>query len=145
VAGYHVYRSITSNGPFVRLTSSLSGATNFTDTTSSTNASTYMVRAVKLQTNPSGSYYNPSQGIFTTIPATGSAIRIAIRRSANAVLLTWNSQVGTSYRVMGKDNLGQGTWIDLSGSIVATATTNSWTMATNIGSRGQQFLRVVSP
>jgi hypothetical protein len=63
VAGYHVYRASSANGPFARLTSSLSAATSFTDSNAPASAS-YMVRAVKLETTPSGSYFNGSEGIF---------------------------------------------------------------------------------
>jgi hypothetical protein len=65
VAGYHVYRAATANGPFARVTSSLVAGNTFTDSGSS--GGTYMVRAVALQTNPSGSYFNPSQGVFASV------------------------------------------------------------------------------
>jgi len=63
VAGYHVYRAPTPAGLYRRLTPSLIKTTNYTDPNRAS-ASSYMVRAVKLQTNPSGSYFNPSQGVF---------------------------------------------------------------------------------
>lgn len=63
IAGYHVYRASSANGPFARLTTSLSTATSFTDSSAPASA-TYMVRAVKLETTPSGSYFNGSEGIF---------------------------------------------------------------------------------
>jgi hypothetical protein len=63
VLGYHVYRASTATGPFTRLTSTLATANTFTDA-STASGSTYMVRAVKLETSGSGTYYNPSQGIF---------------------------------------------------------------------------------
>src|SRR5205823_8606758 len=63
IAGYHVYRATSANGPFSRLTGSLLTAVTFVDAGAPSGA-TYMVRAVKLETTPSGSYYNASQGIF---------------------------------------------------------------------------------
>src|SRR5207302_6996296 len=51
------------NGPFTRLTGSLLTAATFVDASAPSGA-TYMVRAVKLENTPSGSYYNASQGIF---------------------------------------------------------------------------------
>jgi hypothetical protein len=69
VAGYHVYRSSNRFGPFTRLSMSLVTATRFTDSTPGTGSNTYMVRAIKLETSASGSYYNPSQGIFFTLNA----------------------------------------------------------------------------
>jgi hypothetical protein len=67
LAGYHVYRSSSPRGPFTRISSSLVTGTTFEDTSAPEGDSTYMVRAVALQTNPSGSYYNPSQGVFVTV------------------------------------------------------------------------------
>ncbi len=64
VAGYHVYRANTANGPFDRITSSAVGGTAFTD--SASGSYSYMVRALQLENTPSGSYYNLSQGAFAS-------------------------------------------------------------------------------
>jgi hypothetical protein len=61
-AGYHVYRASNTNGPFNRLTSNPIATTNYVDPANGSYI--YMVRAVKLEISASGSYYNPSQGIF---------------------------------------------------------------------------------
>ncbi len=66
VVGYHVYRSPSTNGPFTRLTANVVTGTSYTDATVTTGTHTYMVRAVKLETSASGSYYNLSQGITKT-------------------------------------------------------------------------------
>lgn len=64
--GYHVYRGASASGPFTRLTASAPlTATSFVDAAAPSNA-VYMVRAVKLETSGSGTYYNASQGIFLT-------------------------------------------------------------------------------
>ncbi len=65
IKGYHVYRAANANGPFTRLNSALLGATTFTDPAPLTGG-VYMVRAVKLESTPSGTYYNASQGAFYT-------------------------------------------------------------------------------
>ncbi len=70
--GYHVYRSASPQGPFTRLTSSLLATTSYQDTQTAAGNATYMVRAVTLQTNPSGSYLNPSEGVFITVNASGA-------------------------------------------------------------------------
>jgi hypothetical protein len=67
VVGYHVYRSTSMAVPFTRLTSAAVSGTTFTDTTASSGSYIYMVRAVKLETSASGTYYNPSQGTFVTV------------------------------------------------------------------------------
>jgi fibronectin type 3 domain-containing protein len=144
IAGYHIYRSGSAAGPFTRLTTSLVNGTSFADTSSPSSATTYMVRAIKLQTNPSGSYYNASQGIFATVGAASPAIRVTITRSGNNAILTWNSQAGTAYHVLSKDSLAQTSWTVFSGTITATGPTTSWT-AVNIGSRPQRFFKISSP
>ena len=77
IVGYHVYRATSATGSLTRLTgtsvttsnpagSAITGTT-YTDTTT-TNGTTYqyMVRAVKLETSNTGTYYNFSQGAFVT-------------------------------------------------------------------------------
>jgi hypothetical protein len=67
VAGYYVYRAARPAGPYKRITPALLSATRFADA-NQTRAATYMVRAVKLQRTPSGTYWNPSQGTFASAP-----------------------------------------------------------------------------
>jgi Bacterial Ig domain len=87
VLGYHVYRAATPAGPFTRLTSVLLNATNYSDPLVSSNV--YLVRAVKLEVSPSGSYYNPSQGIFQTMDATATApVAVLLQPTNNAVFMT---------------------------------------------------------
>ena len=73
-AGYHVYRAGNAKGPFARITSAPVTATSFTDPGIAAGKYTYMVRAVKLETSASGSYLNPSQGIFLTMDVGGVSI-----------------------------------------------------------------------
>lgn len=63
--GYHVYRAASDHGPFARLTSNPIPDTDFVDADSFPGAS-YMVRAIKLESTPSGTYQNASQGVFET-------------------------------------------------------------------------------
>lgn len=71
IVGYQIYRAPSASGPYSRITPSPIGKTSFVDTGAPAGA-TYMVRAVKLESSPSGSYFNASQGIFQT-PAAGAA------------------------------------------------------------------------
>jgi hypothetical protein len=66
IVGYHVYRGSLADG-FTRVTSAPVTATSFTDPHGSATAA-YMVRAIKLERTPSGSYHNPSQGAFWNVP-----------------------------------------------------------------------------
>jgi hypothetical protein len=65
VLGYHVYRATQADGPFTRLTTAPLTASWFSDPHPGA-APTYMVRALKLETSGSGSYYNLSEGEFVT-------------------------------------------------------------------------------
>jgi hypothetical protein len=72
VEGYLVYRSGTSNGPFVRRTSEPIRDPLFAEENLPPGNYTFMVRAVKLQVSGSGSYRNLSQGIFRTVRVGGA-------------------------------------------------------------------------
>ena len=63
VAGYHIYRAADPAGPFLRLTDAPVLATSFADVNAA-GTEAYMVRAIKLETSASGTYYNLSQGAF---------------------------------------------------------------------------------
>jgi hypothetical protein len=145
VLGYHVYRATSPSGPFTRLTSNLVTSTSYSDASLAANTYTYMVRAVALQTTPSGTFFNPSQGQFSNATVPGvPAITVVAQRSNNNLTLTWNSQSGTSYHVQYKDGFLQPYWSNLSGTISATGAVSSWT-DTNIAARTQRLYRVTTP
>ncbi len=146
VLGYHVYRSASPSGPFTRLTSAPVSQTSYTDGALAPGTYTYMTRAVKLQLTPSGTYYNASQGVFTSVNVTVSAgpISVAVAKEPGGLTLTWNTQNGLTYRVQGRGALNQGSWTDLSGTITATATTTRWT-DTGTAGIAQRFYRISSP
>jgi hypothetical protein len=60
-ATYHVYHAADEKGPFTRQTESPIRETTFA---AKDKAGVFMVRAIKLETGPSGSYFNASEGIF---------------------------------------------------------------------------------
>ena len=70
VAGYHVYRAATAAGPFTRLTTAPVANTTWTDPSPINGPATYLVRALRRETTPTGSYWNLSQGAFasTSLP-----------------------------------------------------------------------------
>ncbi len=72
--GYYVYRSAGLDQPFVNITSSIVTGTSFVDNSALHHKNFYMVRAVKLEQNSSGSYYNLSQGSFDTLTTDNSGI-----------------------------------------------------------------------
>ncbi|HEX6810832.1 MAG TPA: hypothetical protein VF384_04330 [Planctomycetota bacterium] len=67
VAGYHVYRSQTPAGPFTLVSSAPVAGTAFADPAPPAGNLTYMVRAIRLETSPSGTYWNLSQGVFASV------------------------------------------------------------------------------
>ncbi|HTL67265.1 MAG TPA: glycoside hydrolase family 9 protein [Lacunisphaera sp.] len=73
VVGYYVYRAPTVNGIYTRVSSSLVTGTSFVDAGAPTGAA-YMVRAVKLENSPSGTYYNASQGLFWQVGGSGPVL-----------------------------------------------------------------------
>ena len=68
VLGYHVYRADKAGGTYARLTQTPVKDLAWTDTASAAGA-TYMIRAIRLQMSPSGSYFNASQGAFASTKA----------------------------------------------------------------------------
>ena len=68
--GYRVYRGTNAFGPFSRVDHAGSDTfvtgTNYSDSGLAAGNYRYMVRAVKLETSGSGTYFNPSQGAFAT-------------------------------------------------------------------------------
>ncbi|MFT5882647.1 MAG: hypothetical protein ACI9FG_001154, partial [Crocinitomicaceae bacterium] len=76
IQGYAIYRGAagaSSTGRFSRVNGALVTGTTFEDLSGVPGAaSTYMVRAVKLETSASGTYLNSSQGVF--IDATPGAV-----------------------------------------------------------------------
>jgi hypothetical protein len=123
VAGYHVYRATNPAGPFIRLTPSLIPITSFPDSTQAPGGSTYMVRAVKLQGSPSGSYFNASQGAFTTV---GDLFLARLSMTASNLTFTWPSMPGRVYTVLRSDSLTGTNWVPVSDDLLATSASITW-------------------
>jgi hypothetical protein len=86
IVGYHVYRAASPAGPFTRLTTAPVASTQFSDrAVPASTAATYMVRAIKLERSPSGSYFNAAQGAFWTARPLDAAPAIADLRTRPAV------------------------------------------------------------
>lgn len=71
VDGYHIYRAESMDDAFVRQSTNLITTTNFVDSTVAAGTNFYMVRAVRLEEVPTGSFYNPSQGAFIELEVSG--------------------------------------------------------------------------
>jgi hypothetical protein len=129
VAGYHVYRATSPNGPFTRITTTPVTGTQFVDT-SATAGLTYMVRAVKLEITPSGSYQNASQGAFWS---TGGTVPTSSTTTTSTSTSTASSPAATT--AITTNSQGDAVWFDdaLPAGAVATASTGgdtwNWTSA----------------
>lgn len=108
--GYHVYRAATPDGPFTRLTSTPLATTSFSDSTGTSGQTyTYMVRVLKAETSPGGTYENLSQGEMATLSVKSSATAqtinptslAVVQQSAASATLTWvdNSSNETGFRI----------------------------------------------
>lgn len=66
IVGYHVYHSASSSGPFQRITPSPIASTAYSHAVGM-GTHHYMLRAVKLERTGSGTFFNLSQGRFTSV------------------------------------------------------------------------------
>jgi hypothetical protein len=74
ILGYYIYRAPALDQPFVRMNATPVTVTTYRDNSALHHINYYMVRAVKLQTSASGSYFNLSQGSMDTLTTDNSAI-----------------------------------------------------------------------
>jgi len=106
-----------------------------------------MVRAIMLQTNPSGSYYDPSQGVFAAASASTGVTVVAptvlSQRTSNGLLLTWTTQTGAVYYVQSRDGILSGTWTNASSIINGTGSSTDW-KDTNGWSAGMRLYRITA-
>jgi hypothetical protein len=128
VLGYNVYLSDDPVGPFSRLNDSLIEATNYTDIGVPSGTYYYMVRGVRVETNPSGSYTNASEGIFTSVNVAvqATSITLGITLQPGGFALNWNSLPGATYRVLASSSLDPPYWTNISGTILANSFTTTW-------------------
>jgi len=67
IEGYHVFRAATLFGEFTRITGEAVTTESFSDPEPLNGKNVYMVRALKLESSASGSYYNLSQGVIDSL------------------------------------------------------------------------------
>ncbi len=101
VLGYHVYRKVAGDDYFERLNDDLLTTTSYEDPCLiyQTNYE-YMVRAMRLETSASGSYYNLSQGLMNNLTvATDITIAAAFDVDINSSIVEFTnlSNNGNSY------------------------------------------------
>ena len=113
--GYHVFRATTAAGPFTRLTAEPLATPAFTDTTVSAGTSySYMVRTLKREYTPGGTFDNLSVGAPVTLTANADAAavpgapgQLTVKQfSSTNATLTWvdASASETGFRIERKTN-----------------------------------------
>ncbi len=120
ILGYYVYRSANAEGPYTRINQSILTSTSFNDSPGN-GAYFYMVRAVKLEQSPSGTFYNPSQGVFASTTVTGSVLQQppgvpslqAFVRSFSQIDLQWSNPGNTSGFKVERKGGANGAWSEL--------------------------------
>ena len=131
--GYYLYRATSEAGSFVRIGSTPGTTTSFNDP-SGTISSVYMVRALKLETSGSGTYYNLSQGILArlgNVPAAPSNLTGA--NQGNAIALAWqnNSVDEDGFRIYRRQPSSAYALIATTGANAAAYTDSSAPNGTN--------------
>ena len=76
VLGYYVYRADSAYGDYQLLTGTMLSSSTYHDLSATDGLKYYMVRPVKLQTTPSGTYYNLGIGIADSINITSTVSAI---------------------------------------------------------------------
>ena len=138
VEGYHLYRATNAKGPFVRITSNPTSQTTFRDTPLP-GTYHYMVKTVKLQATPSGSFYNASQGIFVAATMTGQLIPVRISQLSivsGQIIFECVGSIGQAFVVEQSNEM-----LNWSSTPVITLTEPSWTFRERL-SGGARFYRL---
>lgn len=121
ILGYYVYQAANEKGPYWRISNSIVTDTMFLDSCPLAGDNYYMVRALKLQEGPSGTYYNLSQGAFANVNNAGS---ISLTPSAPGVVCAGDT-VTLDYMISGaqcKQGMAYIELSDSSGSFLAADT-----------------------
>ncbi|MBK9284889.1 MAG: T9SS type A sorting domain-containing protein [Sphingobacteriaceae bacterium] len=113
IIGYNIYMKNDSNDVYVKLNPSpLTGLTYTDNCLMYQGTYKYMVRTLKLENTPSGTYYNLSQGIADTalnpasqivyanfLPSANSNTVTFINQTANASVYSWTLEAGATSTV----------------------------------------------
>jgi len=119
--GYHVYRAATTAGSFTKLTTTPLATTTYTDPTGTAGQTyVYLVRTLKLETSPGGSYYNLSHGDMltatvnsgaTAAPLSPSSLNVSLA-SSGKLNVTWTDNATDETRyVIERKSRSNGTYL----------------------------------
>jgi hypothetical protein len=88
VEGYNIYRAASTSGTFQKINTSLVTSTSFTDASPLNDSNIYAVRAARLTTTPSGSYYDESGGAMQGVRVTLSGVDKMIADAVPSLQIT---------------------------------------------------------
>jgi hypothetical protein len=113
VNGYHVYRLDSASGRYLRINQHPITGNTFTDTCLSENGIvSYLVRALKLERTPSGSFFSLSTGLEDTLISAGKTPLIASYSSTTSSLdVSFSASLSTAnswFWDFGDHSTGQG-------------------------------------
>ena len=131
VIGYHIYRSSSQFSGYTRISPETPvAATTFTDPSPPAAPVWYQIRAIKLESTPSGTYYNSSQGLFVStsaaVPAAVPANLTAAATAQTSVRLGWDysgsdathfaieRDTGSGFAQIGRTDGAESAWQDTS-------------------------------
>ena len=125
IAGYYIYRSYDEFGIYERITPNIVCATSYLDVYPLNGTSFYMVRAVKLQQTPSGSYYNLSEGISDSVYINATATTEIQNQALNAFVYPNPSNGSINIRILNSPNKIEINIYDLFGRIITKKKTEN--------------------
>ena len=104
IVGYHVYRSNEEFGMYERITSNTITSTQYLDGVPLNGTNYYMVRAMKLEQTPSGSYFNLSEGISDSIYFSFTSIEQLKNKDLNVFIFPNPANKKINLRILSKQN-----------------------------------------
>ncbi len=128
VLGYYVYRADSVYGNFQRLTSTILTANTYHDLSPASGLKYYMVRPVKLQSTPSGTYYNLGIGITDSITISSTVSTLENQKSPLELYVFPNPSEGhinISFTAQETQNIIIKI-IDMQGKVIFTETNNQF-------------------
>ena len=151
VIGYHVYRAPLTSGvvtsPYIRVTNTPVVGTTYTDSDPTAAPNTgqwsYMVKAIKLETTGSGTFYNASLGAVQSVDQSNQPATLAISSPATLPDANWNTSYATTLTASG--GTPNYTWTYISGSLpLGLSLASNGTLHRPAYDRGPLYLRCAS-
>lgn len=124
VVAYNIYRAHQWNGKFDLIKSRVTGTT-YTDATPLQGLNIYMVRAVKLESSPSGTYYNQSIGITASLDNMNG---LNTKQAAQLAPTVFPNPAKSTIEVQFPEQTGSYILTDISGKILLEGTVQNPTL-----------------